>query len=68
MDGVGELVMAENLAPHQIMTCLTKQHDSKIIKKFKSIKKIFPQVILSTGTSDEDYKRLNDILKENTFF
>ena len=68
MDGVGELVMAENLAPHQIMTCLTKQHDSKIIKKFKSIKKIFPQVILSTGTSDEDYKRLNDILKEYSFF
>ena len=68
MDGVGELLMAENLAAHQIMTCLTKQHDSKIIKKFKSIKKIFPQVILSTGTSDEDYKRLNDILKENSFF
>ena len=68
MDGVGELLMAENLATHQIMTCLTKQHDSKIIKKFKSIKKIFPQVILSTGTSDEDYKRLNDILKENSFF
>ena len=68
MDGVGELVMAENLATHQIMTCLTKQHNSKIIKKFKSIKKIFPQVILSTGTSDQDYKRLNDILKENSFF
>ena len=68
MDGVGELVMAENLAPHQIMTCLTKQHDSKIIKKFKSIKKIFPQVILSTVTSDDDYNRLNDILKENIFF
>ena len=68
MDGVGELLMAENLATHQIMTCLTKQHDSKVIKKFKSIKKIFPQVILSTGTSDEDYKRLNDILKENSFF
>ena len=68
MDGVGELVMAENLATHQFMTCLTKQHNSKIIKKFKSIKKIFPQVILSTGTSDQDYKRLNDILKENSFF
>ena len=24
MDGVGELLMAENLATHQIMTCLTK--------------------------------------------
>mgnify|MGYP001177533837 FL=1 len=68
MDGVGELQMAEKLAEHQIMTCLTKQHNSKIIKKFSSIKKIFPHVVLSTGTSDEDYKRLNEILKEYSFF
>ena len=68
MDGVGELEMAEKLAEHQIMTCLTKQHNSKTIKKFSSIKKIFPHVVLSTGTSDEDYKRLNEILKEYSFF
>ena len=55
MDGVGELEMAEKLAEHQIMTCLTNQHNSKTIKKFSSIKKIFPHVILSTGTSDQDY-------------
>ncbi len=41
MDGVGELQVAEGLAKHHIMTCLTKQHDTKIIKKFSSIKKIF---------------------------
>ena len=68
MDGVGELQMAEELAAHKIMTCLTKQHDSKIIKKFSSIRKIFPQVVLSTGTSEEDYKRLNGIMKDNSFF
>ena len=68
MDGVGELQMAEELAAHKIMTCLTKQHDSKIIKKFSSIRKIFPQVVLSTGTSEEDYKRLNEIMKDNSFF
>ena len=68
MDGVGELQMAESLAKYEILTCLTKQHDFKAIKKFSSIKKIFPHVVLSTGTSDEDYKRLNEILKEHSFF
>ena len=50
------------------MTCLTKQHDTKAIKKFSSIKKIFPHVVLSTGTGDENYKRLNEILIEYSFF
>ena len=68
MDGVGELQMAERLAENQIMTCLTKQHDLKAVKKFSGIKKIFPQLVLSTGTSDEDYKRVNEILKEFSFF
>ena len=46
MDGVGELHMAEKLAEHKIMTCLTKQHD------LKAVKKIFPNKknILSFGT------------------
>ena len=34
MDGVGELSIAEKLNDHRMITCLTKQHDSKIIKKF----------------------------------
>ena len=68
MDGVGELQMAEKLAEHEVMTCLTKQHNPKTIKKFSSIKKIFPHVVLSTGTGDENYKRLNEILKEYSFF
>ena len=68
MDGVGELGIAINLAKFEIMTCLTKQHDIKIIKRNSVIKEIFRNLIISTGTSDEDYKRLNSILKEYSFF
>jgi len=68
MDGVGEIEIAKNLAKFEIMTCLTKQHDLKTIKRNSSVKEIHPQLILSTGTSDEDYKRLNEIMKECSFF
>jgi len=68
MDGVGELEVAKSLAQYEMMTCLTKQHDIKLIKRNSVIKKIFPYIALSTGTSDKDYKRLNEILKEFSFF
>ena len=68
MDGVGEIEVAKNLAKFEIMTCLTKQHDLKTIKRNSSVKEIHSQLILSTGTSNEDYKRLNEILKECSFF
>jgi GMP reductase len=68
MDGVGELEVSKSLAKFDIMTCLTKQHDIKDIKRFSAIKGIFPHIALSTGTSDKDYKRLNEILKEFSFF
>ena len=68
MDGVGELEVSKSLAKFDIMTCLTKQHDLKMIKRNSSIKEIFPHLVLSTGTSDRDYKRLNEILKEFSFF
>ena len=35
MDGVGELGVAESLAKNDIITALTKQHDSKSINNFK---------------------------------
>ena len=41
MDGVGKLEIAENLAKFKLMTCLTKQHDTKIIKRCSKIKKYF---------------------------
>ena len=68
MDGVGELEIAKNLASFEIMTCLTKQHDLKTIKRNSFVKGIHKHLILSTGTSNEDYKRLNEIMKECSFF
>lgn len=68
MDGVGEIEIAKNLVKFEIMTCLTKQHDIKTIKHSSIIKEIYPHLMLSTGTSNEDYKRLNAILKEFSFF
>ena len=68
MDGVGVLEMAKNLADFEIMTSLTKQHDLKKIKKCSYLKSIYPHLALSTGTSDKDFKRINDILKEYSFF
>ena len=68
MDGVGEIEVAKNLAKFEIMTCLTKQHNLKTIKRNSGIKGIHPHLILSTGTSKEDYNRLNEIMKECSFF
>ena len=68
MDGVGEIEIAKHLAKFDIMTCLTKQHDVKTIKRNSIIKEIYPHITLSTGTSNDDYKRLNSILKEYSFF
>ena len=68
MDGVGEINVAKSLAKFDIMTCLTKQHDIKTIKRGSTIKEIYPHLALSTGTSDKDFKRLNEILKEFSFF
>ena len=68
MDGVGEIEIAKNLAKFDIITCLTKQHDIKKIKRNSVVKEIFPHLMISTGTSSEDYKRLNVILKEFSFF
>ena len=68
MDGVGEIEVAKKLSQIEIMTCLTKQHDLKTIKRNSNIKGIHKHLILSTGTSAEDYKRLNEIMKECSFF
>ena len=68
MDGVGELGVAKSLAEFGIITSLTKQHDLKKIKKCSYIKSIYPYLALSTGTSEKDFKRISDILKEYSFF
>ena len=68
MDGVGELEVAKSLAKFELMTCLTKQHDIKIIKRCSYIKSIYPYLAFSTGTRIEDFKKLNEIIKEFSFF
>ena len=68
MDGVGELEVAKSLAKFELMTCLTKQHDIKIIKRCSYIKSIYPHLTLSSGTGGEDFKKLNEIIKEFSFF
>ena len=67
MDGVGELEIAENLAEFGMITCLTKQHEVKKIKKCKNIKKIYPHLALSVGIKKEDFEKLNEVLKEFNF-
>ena len=67
MDGVGELEVAEKLAEFGMITCLTKQHDIKKLKKSKIIKKIYPHLSLSAGIKKEDFNNLNEVLKEFSF-
>ena len=68
MDGVGELEVATSLAKFKIMTALTKQHDLQKINDSSNIKEIFNYVALSCGTSSENHARLNEILKEHSYF
>ena len=67
MDGVGELAIAEKLVEFEMITCLTKQHDEKKLKKCKIIKKIYPHLALSIGIKKEDFENLNNVLKEFNF-
>ena len=67
MDGVGELDVAESLSEYGMITCLTKQHDIKKIKKYKKIKSIYKNIAISIGIKDDDFKRLDDVLKEYSF-
>ncbi len=68
MDGVVELEVATTLAKFKIMTALTKQHDLQKINESSAIKVIFNYVALSCGTSSENHDRLNEILKEHSYF
>ena len=68
MDGVGELGIAEKLSEFEMITCLTKQHDLKMIKSDKKVKNIFKNIVLSMGTREDDFNRVSEILKECSFF
>ena len=68
MDGVGELEVATSLAKFKIITALTKQHDLKRINENSTIKEIYNYIALSCGTSSDNHNRLNEILKEHSYF
>ena len=68
MDGVGELEIAKSLSKFEMITTLTKQHDVQSIKRCSYIKSIYPHLALSTGTGDKDFKRIQEILKNYSFF
>ena len=60
MDGVGTLSMAEEISRHKLFTCLTKSHTFDMIAD--SIFKIGTDYFaVSTGTSDKDLERLQQI-------
>ena len=67
MDGVGELGVAEKLSELNMITCLTKQHDIKLLKQYKKIKSIYKNIALSIGIKKEDFDRLDQLLKEFNF-
>ena len=58
MDGVGELGVAEKLSEFNMITCLTKQHDIKLLKQYKKIKSIYKNIALSIGIK-KDRKKFN---------
>jgi GMP reductase len=61
MDGVGTFAMAESLYEHRLFTCLTKTYE---VPDFEpTVNKIGGKYIaVSTGTSEEDFERLQNIL------
>ena len=68
MDGVGELEISKTLSNYRMITTLTKQHNLKDINDYKLIKDIYNYISLSCGTSEESYDRLNNILREHSYF
>tara|TARA_Y100001970_G_scaffold199405_1_gene242560 strand:+ start:5628 stop:6665 length:1038 start_codon:yes stop_codon:yes gene_type:complete len=64
MDGVGEIEVAKKLYEHKLMTALTKQHVIKDLKELVKNKSIYNFISLSCGTSNESYKRLNQIINK----
>ena len=68
MDGVGEISVAEKISEFDMITCLTKQHDVKKLKQYKNLKSLYKNIALSIGIKDEDFDRLDKVLKEFSFF
>ena len=63
MDTVGTFEMAKALAKHGCYTCIHKYKTLDEWKEFaKDNPEVLPFVAASSGTSDDDYERLSEIL------
>ena len=64
MDTVGTFEMAEALAKHGCYTCI---HKYKTLKEWRDFAKRCPEALpytaASSGTADDDFERLNQILQ-----
>lgn len=65
MDTVGTFVMAEALAKHDLQTALHKHYSMEDWRQFLQKKEdaFFERIIVSTGTSGKDFKKLSSLLK-----
>jgi GMP reductase len=66
MDGVGTLHMAETLNKNDMFTCLVKSYDSAGLEHFDGNLN-FNKVAVSTGTSDNDFNKLLNIMEHYPF-
>ena len=64
MDTVGTFEMAEALAKHGCYTCI---HKYKTLKEWRDFAKRCPEALpytaASSGTADDDFERLNQVLQ-----
>ena len=61
MDGVGTIDVAIELSKHNMFTCLVKNNDEDDI--LDAVKKVSPDhFAISTGTSEQDFQRLQRII------
>lgn len=67
MDTTGTMEMAKSLASHKLFTAIHKHYSKAEWKTFMESggKKITEYIAISTGTANEDAKKLDTILKEN---
>ena len=68
MDTVGTFEMAENLAAHKILTAVHKHYAVDEWNDFvaRLDAKLLDYIMLSTGTSDADFDRVQNILASNS--
>ncbi|MCL6415676.1 GMP reductase [Aestuariirhabdus sp. Z084] len=67
MDTVGTFAMASTLANHGMVTAVHKHYSLELWQEFLSVQdeSIYQHIMVSTGTSSDDFSRLQAILKQH---